>query len=223
MATRMKKLKIILLTLMITLLTAVPAFAYPHNGGYGRSISDTYQQAYANIKIPTYPWTYFPSFSSSYTMLADYNGSSWAQTGWTKNNGQGGKFGVWYFSQVKNYPDDPVDHYGSYGPAENSTHAYNTYVSGGNFVFKVDSTQIYSEPQTWDAQYYEFSDEIANYNAAFPGYSSNHAVYSGVKVIKNEIQTIIAPSLNFYSDLHGMLSDSSYSSTAKFETWDDRY
>ncbi len=221
----MKTIRILAVTgVLLSLFTSNAFAAQPHAGGNHTSTMYTYTQAYAKIKTPTYPATYYPSFSTAYTMLK--GPSFFAQVGWIKENEpemNDTKY-VWQYYDWSTMAN-PQTQYGTYGPAQDSSHTYNTYRSGNTYFGYVDATLISSHAVEQNATGYEFFEEIENYNAAFAGTSSGHAVFSNLQVVESG-NVVFSPYLSWVTDPEATLYTGSYTADASgssFEIKDNRY
>lgn len=215
----MRLFKTLMLSLVLmTTIFVNSVYANSFVGGYNSYVVNSDTQAFATIKTPSYPDVYNGSFSNAWTMLTGSN--SWAQTGWIKfSDGT-----IRYFFQYDKDYGTPYTIYGTYGPASNSSHNYNTYRSGSNYIGVVDSSQIASYPAGFDSYGYEFAEEIKNFDAAFIGTSSNHAIFSNIRIVENG-NTVYSPLLNWRADYDGGLYTSNYYVyyiNSSFECWDLR-
>lgn len=218
----MKRLKNNLIICVITflLLTLVPnaVFANYFDGAKASPYGNI-QGVSSNIGTAKYPSVY-QYFSCAWNMVANTSSSNnYIQTGWMYNYGSPMKMN--YFFEWANNSTDWSRVYSAVGPAENSTHKYETILQNGTWYGKVDNATIgykSSSEISWVPNSVQYYGEVVNWNAAFPGQSNNRVRFSNIKY--NDGGLWFVPDLNERVDYEGGFE---WIDTTTFEIWDKRY
>lgn len=222
------KTKVLSLTVAIILLTPGAAFANYFDGALENlSTSNYIEGVYATIGTAKYPAVY-NYFSCAWPMVANPSiANQYVQDGWMYRYGSPNLIN-YFFEWNNGSPTNFTRVFSSVGPAQDSTHNYEVYLSGsfvtGTWIGTVDNVQIGSVADsqlTWTPPTgIQYFGEIVDYSEAFPGQSSDPVNFSNVQYYDGSQGKWVVPSLSQVSATDGGFQ---WTGGSNFKIWDTRY
>jgi len=229
---KMKQVISVITGMVLSMVFASACFANDFDGGvkiYNPSASDPgVTSIYADIFTPTYPAVYTNSTSSAWPMITDSTDTKYVQVGWWDFSNTYSGSGVHYFFEYNDGTDYQV--YNTYGPAQNTTHGYRVELSNGVWSGTAGGATIGTHSSSYKGAGIQYNEEIGGsipYNAAFAGTSTDHAIFSNMRMFYNNITYYSPiPGSNFSAAPDGAYDLSNYisgSSSSTVDLWDTRY